>query len=121
MPLTTVFFPGPSKAGFNYRKAIVESVDVEYFIGKGAALTPENNNIADIIIEPTVDETKQPDKGWGEPGSLEWALQYVNSLSEAKDIRKYTFEITGKNIDPEKSTAITRGIAKTLIKEHFDK
>lgn len=122
MPLTTVFFPGPSKAGFDYRKAIVEKADIKYFLDMGASLTPVDARIADIVLEPTKEAEKgDPNKGWGKPGSKEWLLNQIKTLKTSEEIAKVIKESINKKVDASKPVTIVRGIAKTLLKEHFDK
>lgn len=124
MKLVPVFFEGPSGTGLPYRKAMVYEEDLEFFIGKGASRELDDVNIAEIVIEPTVDKaekTGNPDKGWGEPGTLEWATNSVNAMESSKEIGDFVVKVTGKKIDTEKSVPIARGIAKTMLKEHYSK
>lgn len=124
MSLTTVFFPGPSKAGFNYRKAIVEVADIEYFIGMGAAMTPPSENEVEVSFEQDEEESEEPieinpTKGWGRPGSFDWAKSHVLDIKSTQELAAYILEVTGKKLKDTYSLPVARGIATSMLKEHF--
>lgn len=141
MPLTTVYFPKFQSAPgeLPYRKAYIDPSDIEYFIKLGAVTTPaqlsggsengmqqeqerqeqegQRQRIEEITSEPQGD----PDKGFGEPGSLEFHEKCIWELTDQKDIDKYLKKLTGKAL-PKRYSSLPYSKQKAIaaIREFLD-
>lgn len=129
MPLTTVYFI--KKAGNGYRKAIIDPVDIDFFISMGAATTPtiekgktdgmhekgqkEQTEKSDkTAAEAQPDETQQqideeptePDKGFGDPSSYGFHKNMIMELQTIEDVDEYIQRVTQKKLSKKISSLI---------------
>lgn len=119
MKLITVFFPGATEGTF--RKAIISDDEIEYFKSLGAESRPDK---AAKRVEPKPEapeeeddappEAPDPEKGWGQFGSVEWHQNQIRAMDSKRKIAGYIKKLCGtkmktKNITIErvKANALT--------------
>lgn len=106
MGLITVWFPAPTKS-IGYHRAIIDEIDSGFFVSLGARLNMnEAVNLAKAaIIEPEIEEDDldiswpEPnpeevthidgDKGFGNPGDLEYTIAEIRGFEKRKDLIEY--------------------------------
>jgi hypothetical protein len=129
MPLTTVFFPRPN-TNLGYAKAIVDVNAVDFFIDMGFHHTPETflkPEIPKPDFEKVEDQpkphpvsAKNPDAGWGPPGSMEFHTQTVMGAETMDEIVNYTFEVTGRRIAKRGEMEDVQRNALKRLREYTD-
>lgn len=115
MKLITVFFPGATKGTF--RKAIISDDEIEYFKSLGAESRPEK---AAKRVEPKPeapeeeDDSPDPEKGWGQFGSVEWHQNQIRAMESKRQITAYIKKLCGTkmrtkglSIEKVKANALT--------------
>lgn len=97
MGLVTVFFHKPG----GYRKAIIDTTDLDFFIKLGARSEPDFDPPIQRTEEPpTVIDSQEldPDKGHGAPGSYRFHSQQILSMESIEKISDYIKEVTGQEL-----------------------
>ena len=119
MGLMTVYFPGPSNLGFDYRKAIIYEEDIEFFIGMGAQRVQDYLDKNPVEVEAPSVTPVDPDKGWGKPGTFEFAKTQILNCVSSKEIHAIVYEITKTRITSVLPLLDARDEAIKLLKEHY--
>ena len=112
MKLITVFFPGATEGTF--RRAIISENDFDYFQTLGAESRPDKAVQRKPEAPLEEDESPDPEKGWGQFGSVEWHQNQIRAMDSKRQITSYIKKLCGtkmktKNITLErvKANALT--------------
>lgn len=109
MPLITVFFPG--KAPGTFRRAIIQEDDLQYFKQLGAESRPEDVTKLEPPDDSVEEDPPDPERGWGEFGSVEWHQNQIRAMESRGEIADYIKRLTGVKMK-------TKGITLKKIKRN---
>jgi len=123
-----VYFPPGEDSPFPYRKAHIQEQDLEFFLDLGASedqLAYSSKAVAKDEDggeeEPYIPEhAGDPDKGFGEPGSVQFHENTIMDFLDKQEIVDYTHKVTGRKIVKRGGLADVQRNAMKRIKEFLD-
>lgn len=124
MKLVPIFFPFDNELG--YIKAVVQEEHLDFFepLGQFYFATQEIPDPATDVVKdtksPAIVVEVNPDKGYGQPGSLEWYENNILVFETIPEVVAYAKSITGKEVYPGGKLAEVKQRALTTIKEHIE-
>lgn len=130
MSLVTLFLKFNKLSG--YTKAIVPEEDAEFFVKElGFKRLIDDALKSEQIYEkpkpikddrPIEVKLKDPDVGWGEPGSELWNLRHLESLRAKRKVIEFIKEVTHFTISLDNKTLpIIKAEAAKLLKAHHER